>query len=61
MPRFQALLATSGQVLALVKPQFEAGPGHLGKGSIVRDASLYPVVAARIRAACEADGLTIAD
>ena len=41
LPRWPALLAPRGCVLALVKPQFELGPQALGKGGIVRaDADL---------------------
>jgi len=61
MPVFPPLLAASGEVLALVKPQFEVGPRHLGKGGIVRDATLYPAVERRIRAAAEAAGLVVVD
>jgi 23S rRNA (cytidine1920-2'-O)/16S rRNA (cytidine1409-2'-O)-methyltransferase len=32
-------LSTRHDVLALVKPQFELGPGRVGKGGVVRDAS----------------------
>jgi 23S rRNA (cytidine1920-2'-O)/16S rRNA (cytidine1409-2'-O)-methyltransferase len=31
------VLATGGEVLALVKPQFELGPERVGKGGVVRD------------------------
>jgi len=61
LPRLPALISIGGHLLALVKPQFEVGPGNLGKGGIVRDARLYDAVEARIRAACEAGGLTVAD
>jgi 23S rRNA (cytidine1920-2'-O)/16S rRNA (cytidine1409-2'-O)-methyltransferase len=43
-----------GQLLMLVKPQFELQPGQLGKGGVVRDASLYPLVEQRLREACAA-------
>lgn len=61
LPNFAALLRPGGQVLALVKPQFEVGPKGLGKGGIVRDAGLYAEVEARIRAAAEAAGLQVRD
>jgi 23S rRNA (cytidine1920-2'-O)/16S rRNA (cytidine1409-2'-O)-methyltransferase len=35
-----ACLASSHDVLALVKPQFEVGRGQVGKGGVVRDAAL---------------------
>ena len=61
LPNFPALLKPGGWVLALVKPQFEVGPRHLGKGGIVRDEALYVGVEAKIRAACAACGLTVLD
>ena len=47
-------LAEHGEALLLVKPQFEVGPAGVGKGGIVRDASLYAPVEARVRDACAA-------
>jgi 23S rRNA (cytidine1920-2'-O)/16S rRNA (cytidine1409-2'-O)-methyltransferase len=49
VPQLLGLLAQAGQVLMLVKPQFELQPGDVGKGGIVRDASLYSQVEQRIR------------
>jgi 23S rRNA (cytidine1920-2'-O)/16S rRNA (cytidine1409-2'-O)-methyltransferase len=37
LPVVPALLAADGDVVALVKPQFEAGRAEIGKGGIVRD------------------------
>ena len=59
LPALRPLLAASGELLMLVKPQFELQPGQIGKGGIVRDASLYPMVEQRLRAACEALGLQV--
>ena len=43
-------LAKPGAVLvALIKPQFEAGRAHVGRGGIVRDAGVHAAVCARIR------------
>jgi 23S rRNA (cytidine1920-2'-O)/16S rRNA (cytidine1409-2'-O)-methyltransferase len=61
LPNFPELLKAGGQVLALVKPQFEVGPKGLAKGGIVRDVGLYAEVEARIRAAAEAAGLKVLD
>lgn len=35
------LLTSTGEVVALVKPQFEAGPQLVGKGGIVRDPEVH--------------------
>ena len=53
------LLRQGGRVLMLAKPQFELQPGQLGKGGIVRDEALYPVVEQRLRDACAASGLAV--
>jgi 23S rRNA (cytidine1920-2'-O)/16S rRNA (cytidine1409-2'-O)-methyltransferase len=37
LPRVKEFLGPAGQVVALVKPQFEAGKGKVGKGGVVRD------------------------
>ncbi len=52
LPALVPLLAPRGQLLMLVKPQFELQPGQVGKGGIVRDAGLYAEVEQRIRACC---------
>ncbi|MBS0323497.1 MAG: TlyA family RNA methyltransferase [Proteobacteria bacterium] len=59
LPALPPLLAVSGQMLLLVKPQFEVGPGNLAKGGIVRDTSLYPEVEQRIRTAAALSGLRV--
>lgn len=59
MPALVPLLADGGHLLMLVKPQFELQPGQVGKGGIVRDASLYAVVESRIRECCAAQGLAV--
>jgi len=41
LPKVYELLADAGELLALIKPQFEVGKGMVGKGGIVRDASLH--------------------
>jgi 23S rRNA (cytidine1920-2'-O)/16S rRNA (cytidine1409-2'-O)-methyltransferase len=60
LPRLAPLLVPVGDLLLLVKPQFELQPGQLAKGGIVRDESLYAQVEERIRSACEAAGLRVA-
>jgi 23S rRNA (cytidine1920-2'-O)/16S rRNA (cytidine1409-2'-O)-methyltransferase len=41
LPRLPSLLAANADVVALVKPQFEVGKGHVGKGGVVRDSLLH--------------------
>jgi 23S rRNA (cytidine1920-2'-O)/16S rRNA (cytidine1409-2'-O)-methyltransferase len=38
LPAVAAVLAPAGEVLAMVKPQFEVGKGRVGKGGVVRSA-----------------------
>ncbi|NNM57439.1 SAM-dependent methyltransferase, partial [Acidocella sp.] len=40
--------------VALIKPQFEAGPEHVGKGGVVRDPEIHAAVCAKIKAWWEA-------
>ena len=59
LPALVPFLATSGDLLMLVKPQFELQPGQVGKGGIVREAAFYPVVEQRLRDACAASNLRV--
>jgi 23S rRNA (cytidine1920-2'-O)/16S rRNA (cytidine1409-2'-O)-methyltransferase len=44
VPSVMKFLAPKASILALIKPQFEAGKGHVGKGGVVRDAGLRNAV-----------------
>lgn len=57
LPVVPALLASTGDVVALVKPQFEAGRGEIGKGGIVRDAAVHARVVEEVVDAANALGL----
>ena len=59
LPTLAACLAPGGQLLLLVKPQFELQPAQIGKGGIVRDSTQFAVVETRIRAACKALALNV--
>jgi 23S rRNA (cytidine1920-2'-O)/16S rRNA (cytidine1409-2'-O)-methyltransferase len=52
-------LADDGELLMLVKPQFELQPGQVGKGGIVRDESMYAMVEQRLRDCCADNGLEV--
>lgn len=43
-----ALLSDDGQVVCLIKPQFEAGRGQVGKKGVVRDPSIHREVIERV-------------
>ena len=41
LPALHRILANQGQVVALIKPQFEAGREQIGKNGIIRDAKVH--------------------
>lgn len=41
LPALAEVLAEEGQVVALIKPQFEAGREHIGKNGIVKDKAVH--------------------
>jgi 23S rRNA (cytidine1920-2'-O)/16S rRNA (cytidine1409-2'-O)-methyltransferase len=51
LPAVVACLVPAGEIVALVKPQFEVGKGRVGKGGVVRDPALHAEVVKDIRAA----------
>jgi 23S rRNA (cytidine1920-2'-O)/16S rRNA (cytidine1409-2'-O)-methyltransferase len=61
LPALRAVLPLGGRLLFLVKPQFEVGPGNLGKGGIVKNEGLYPQVEARIKTAAQDCGFQVLD
>jgi 23S rRNA (cytidine1920-2'-O)/16S rRNA (cytidine1409-2'-O)-methyltransferase len=60
-PAIVPLLAPTGHLLMLVKPQFELQPEHIGKGGLVKDAASYALVQQRIAQACVDHGLQMRD
>jgi 23S rRNA (cytidine1920-2'-O)/16S rRNA (cytidine1409-2'-O)-methyltransferase len=56
-PALPPFLAPDADVVALVKPQFEAGRQHVGKGGLVTDPQVHEAVIARGTAQAEATGL----
>jgi 23S rRNA (cytidine1920-2'-O)/16S rRNA (cytidine1409-2'-O)-methyltransferase len=57
LPVLPPLLGPDGRVIALVKPQFEAGRGAVGKGGIVRDPAVHERVLDEITSAALQVGL----
>jgi len=49
LPAIDRVLEPGGEVVALIKPQFEAGRADVGKGGVVRDVAVRERVAAEIR------------
>jgi len=50
LPAALALTAPDAWLVALIKPQFEVGPGRVGKGGVVRDPALHDEVCRRVAA-----------
>jgi len=54
LPAALGLAAFGADLVALIKPQFEAGRAEVGKGGVVRDAAVHEAVCATIRQWLEA-------
>ena len=59
LPAAVRLLRPDGDLLMLVKPQFELQPGQIGKGGIVREPALFEFIEKRLRDTCAALGLDV--
>jgi 23S rRNA (cytidine1920-2'-O)/16S rRNA (cytidine1409-2'-O)-methyltransferase len=57
LPAIIPLLAPTGAIIALIKPQFEVGRGEVGSGGIVRDAAKRLRVVEEVNNAARALGL----
>lgn len=57
LPAVQRLIEPEAWVIALIKPQFEAGAGHVGKGGVVRDRAVHHAVLRDILLFAESIGL----
>jgi 23S rRNA (cytidine1920-2'-O)/16S rRNA (cytidine1409-2'-O)-methyltransferase len=59
LPAAKALLKAGGEIVALVKPQFEVGKGEVGKGGVVRDPALRARAMREVAEAARALGLGV--
>ncbi len=57
LPAVVRLMAPDGVIIALIKPQFEVGPGGVGKRGIVRDPRQHEAAIARVLEAAQELGL----
>lgn len=60
LPAMVKVLRDCGRFVVLVKPQFEAGKGQVGKGGIVRDPEQHDAACAKVQAAAEELGFKTA-
>lgn len=57
LPAVRGILKADGEIVALIKPQFEAGRDLVGKRGVVRDPQVHRDVIARVISEAEAGGL----
>jgi 23S rRNA (cytidine1920-2'-O)/16S rRNA (cytidine1409-2'-O)-methyltransferase len=60
LPHVRPLLACGGRVVALVKPQFEAGKARVGKRGVVRDAEVHTDVLRTVASEAAEAGFALA-
>ncbi|AXH99072.1 TlyA family RNA methyltransferase [Sporosarcina sp. PTS2304] len=59
LPALKKIIVSGGQVVALVKPQFEAGKDKVGKKGIVREVSTHREVLEKIANMAVAEGFSV--
>ncbi len=61
LPAVRPLLRDSGTAVCLIKPQFEAGRGNVGKNGVVRDKNIHREVIEKIYHFCLENGFDVLD
>lgn len=59
LPHLTALLAPEGELVALVKPQFEAGKARVGKRGVVKDPAVHQAVLEEVIGVLREHGLAL--
>ncbi|MBI5305439.1 MAG: TlyA family RNA methyltransferase [Chloroflexi bacterium] len=59
LPTVKRGLSPHGEIVALVKPQFEAGREQVGRGGIVRDARVHRTVLAQVAQCAQREALRV--
>ena len=59
IPNVLEFVKRGGQLLALIKPQFEVGRGQVGKGGVVRDRELHGQVVRKIEQFCQSQEMEV--
>jgi 23S rRNA (cytidine1920-2'-O)/16S rRNA (cytidine1409-2'-O)-methyltransferase len=57
LPALPPVLTPGADIVALVKPQFEAGRNEVGRGGLVKDPAIHDAVLARVTASAASFGL----
>jgi len=57
LPAAKNWLTTTGEIIALVKPQFEAGRNNVGKGGVVREEGIHSDVLRKVVGFATGEGL----
>lgn len=61
LPAVRPLLKENGEAVCLIKPQFEAGRGNVGKNGVVRDKNIHIQVIQKIYDFCLENGFDVLD
>ncbi len=61
LPAVRPLLRENAEAVCLIKPQFEAGRGNVGKNGVVRDKSVHAAVIRKIYDFCLNNGFDVLD
>ncbi len=61
LPAVRPLLRENGEAVCLIKPQFEAGRGNVGKNGVVRDKNVHIEVIKKIYDFCLNSGFDVLD
>jgi 23S rRNA (cytidine1920-2'-O)/16S rRNA (cytidine1409-2'-O)-methyltransferase len=61
LPKVKSVLSPGGEIIALIKPQFEVGKGKVGKGGVVRSDAEHARVIDEIKQAATGLGFTTRD
>lgn len=59
LPAMNAWLGENGDIIALIKPQFEAGKDDVSRGGLVKDSEVHERVIREVASAAEESGLCI--
>ena len=59
LPALHTILVEEGQVVALIKPQFEAGREQIGKNGIVKDKAVHRMVLENVTNMAYQEGFTV--